>query len=222
MKIKFKNGGIVKLQNAGRVPLRELVGPVSQFTPAQEGDGVQKPVELTVQQKKLQAEIEAIAQYNRENGTNFYTMEQVNRHKASKPNAFRRMMSMSLNPIPTSNFGMMAVPNPEGPHFSTVGNELGVAGTAVVTPLLASELAAGAGLGGLRIGGGLAGSAVLEHLGAKKGKEYDLAHGTNYMSDLYSNIGALFGYGVVRNLLGSVGKGAAYQISSATGKNIPD
>ena len=143
--------------------------------------------------------ISEIAQYNRENGTNFYTMEQVERHrKESNPSFLTKLaqtaVQVPVTPgVPTSAAtSLRDIPKVE----STVGNELGYATGLLTTPMLLGEIGTyGPLVGALRLGTGSAGAAGGSYVAGKAGDFADKKLGTNWIGDTGRLLGGFAGFG---------------------------
>lgn len=143
--------------------------------------------------------ISEIAQYNRENGTNFYTMEQVEQHKKeNNPSLLTRLAQTTVHVPVTSGTSTSAatslrdIPKVE----STVGNELGYAAGLLTTPMLLGEIGTyGPLVGSLRLGTGTAGSAAGSYIAGKAGDFADKKLGTNWIGNTGRVLGGFAGFG---------------------------
>ena len=129
----------------------------------------------------------AMVQWNLEHPNDkVYRIEDlIQKEKEANPSWVKRAANLAVNPVPTSNSGMMAVPNPNSPVRSTVKDELGVAMAAASTPMIGAELGIyGPVYGGLRLAAGSAAATGAYHVAGKAGDWIDEKAGTNWAGDL--------------------------------------
>ena len=134
----------------------------------------------------IQQDHDALVKWNLEHPNDkVYRIEDlIQKEKEANPSWVKRAANLAVNPIPTSNFGMMSVPNLDSPVRSTVKDELGVAMAAASVPMLGSEIGIYGGLGaGLRFAAGSAAAAGASYAGGKAGDWLDNKLGSNWIGD---------------------------------------
>lgn len=172
MKYKFKNGGIVKLQKAGIMP--QVDNTMVAASPQE------------YKRSTIEQDHDALVKWNLEHPNDkVYRIEDlIQKEKEANPSWVERAGNLAVNPIPTSNFGMMSVPNPNSPIRSTVKDELGMAMTAATVPIIGSEIGIYGGLGtALRLSAGSAAAAGASYAGGKAGDWLDDKLGSNWIGD---------------------------------------
>jgi len=143
--------------------------------------------------------IEKIAQYNRENGTNFYTMEQVEQHKKDNNPSFIKKIGNIAVQVPVTSGVLTAAPTSLSsiPKVeSTVGRELGYAMGLLTSPMILGELGTyGPAVGGLRLAAGSAGATGGSYITGKVGDLGDRVFKTNFLGDTGRILGGFIGFG---------------------------
>lgn len=134
----------------------------------------------------IQQDHDALVKWNLEHPNDkIYRIEDlIQKEKEANPSWVKRAANLAVNPIPTSNYGMMTAPNPNSPVKSTVKDELGIAMAAATAPMIGSEIGLYGGLGtGLRFGAGSTAAAGASYAGGKAGDWLDNKLGSNWIGD---------------------------------------
>ena len=155
--------------------------------------------------------ISEIAQYNRENGTNFYTMEQVEKHKRKnsaeefeKKHPFLASLSKSAQDARDARIGAIGAGQVrdlynkgENELASELNNKyLGANASGILSAPMAGEFVTyGPLVGALRLGAGTAGSAAGSYVVGKAGDFADKKLGTNWIGNTGRVLGGFAGFG---------------------------
>lgn len=155
--------------------------------------------------------ISEIAQYNRENGTNFYTMEQVEKHKRKnsaeefeKKHPFLASLSKSAQEARDARIGAIGAEQVrdlynkgENELASELNNKyLGANASGILsTPMAGEFVTYGPLVGALRLGAGSAGAAGGSYVAGKAGDFADKKLGTNWIGDTGRLLGGFAGFG---------------------------
>ena len=161
--------------------------------------------------------VSEIAQYNLENGTHFYTIDQVEQHKKESNPGFLSKLAQTTVKVPVTPgvstsvaTSLQNIPKVE----STVGQELGYTIGLLTSPMLLSEIGTyGPLVGGLRLAAGSAGAAGGSYVVGKVGDFADKMIGTNWIGDTGRLLGGFAGFGAGT-------KSTTPLIRSAAGKGL--
>lgn len=161
--------------------------------------------------------VSEIAQYNLENGTHFYTIDQVEQHKRKANPGFLSKLAQTTVKVPVTPgvstsvaTSLQNIPKVE----STVGQELGYTTGLLTSPMLLSEIGTyGPLVGGLRLTAGSAGAAGGSYVVGKVGDFADKMIGTNWIGDTGRLLGGFAGFGAGT-------KSTTPLIRSAAGKGL--
>ena len=151
--------------------------------------------------------ISEIAQYNRENGTNFYTMEQVNKHKAARETEAFQKQHPFLSSIASARDAKIGAVGADQVRdlYSKGENELaseinksylGANATGIMSAPLGTEvLTYGPVAAGLRFGAGSAAGAVGSTALGAAGDYADKKLNTNFLGTTGRILGGFAGFG---------------------------